>query len=730
MNKVFLAILWHQHQPYYKDLVAGQMVMPWVRLHGIKDYIGMADILDEFPSLRMTVNLVPSLIDQIDDYAECGCTDTHLELSRKSADSLEEDEIKTILDRFFMANWDHMINVHPRYAELLAMRNFERKTVDKVWKKFSVQALRDLQMWANLAWFHPLVIDRDPFLKLMVAKDRNYTEEEKQTLLDKQIHVMAQILPKHRALQDEGRIEVTTTPYYHPILPLLCDMRSAHVAMPRLNLPDVKGNFREDARKQLLMAVELYRKKFGRDPRGLWPSEGSVSPDILPLVAEAGFKWLATDEEILARSLDIHLQRDSLQRINRPDVLYQPYSIKADSKTLNMVFRDHFLSDLVGFKYQWSAPEDAANDFLTKLWHIRQSAPNNDHFVAVILDGENAWEHYHDSGVHFLRAMYRRLCSEQWIETVTVSDYLERRPPAFELPRLFSGSWIGHNFATWVGHPEKNAAWEYVNSTRAYLTTVKDGGDPLRRASIEEAWKELYIAEGSDWFWWYGDDHFSGNDEAFDELFRKHLKNVHTLVGHTPPQFLDNVIIRTERQGIYTLPRAFLDVTLDGRQTSYFEWSPAGHYDFRRDRGTMHKVSDNLVSDLYFGFSQSTLFIRLDPAAEAAEGDEQPLEVVVWFAQGREAELRLRISDLHLGFPKMTLEGTNLSEPIMLDTVAFKRILELSCPFEFLGYREGDKVEMFVEVKRNGKTVQRIPENTVIAFIVPSKDFERVMWQV
>ena len=729
MNKVFLAILWHQHQPYYKDLVTGEMLMPWVRLHGIKDYIGMVDVLDEFPSLKLNFNLVPSLIDQLDDYIRGACTERHLELARKDADSLEEDEIKAILDSFFMANWENMINSHPRYGELLARRNFERRSVDKVWRKFTHQELRDLQVWANLAWFHPLVIERDPFLKSLVEKDRDYAEDDKQAMLAKQMDVLARVLPKHRELQDQGRIEVSTTPYYHPILPLLCDMRSAHRALPRMKLPDVKGDWKEDARRQLQMAARLYREKFGREPRGLWPSEGSVSPEMLTLAVEAGFAWMATDEEILARSLDLPMYRDCSQRINRPDVLYQPYNVRSDDAVIRMIFRDHYLSDLVGFKYQWMPPEDAANDLLTRLWNIRQSAPHNDHFVAIILDGENAWEHYRNSGLDFLRTLYRRITNEQWLETVTISDYLHHRPPGVTIGNLFSGSWIGHNFATWVGHPEKNTGWECISHTRAFLTTVK-AADPAKQEALDAAWQELYIAEGSDWFWWYGDDHFSGNDEAFDELFRKHLKNVYTLVGHEPPQFLDNVIIRIDRQALYSQPRAFLDVRIDGRQTSFFEWAPAGHYDFRRDHGTMHKVSDNIVSDVFFGFNQSTFFIRFDPAMEMTEDEQQPIEIHVWFMNKVKGDLMLRVSDLALGFPKLTLEGPNLSGPMMLESVAFKRTLELGCPFELLCCSEGDKLEFFVEVKRNGKTAQRIPENTVIAFTVPSKDFERVMWQV
>jgi len=730
MNKVNLAIVWHQHQPYYKDLVTGEMLMPWVRFHAIKDYIGMVDIADEFPSLRLNFNLVPSLIDQLDDYVAGTCTESYLEHARKPAEDLTEAEAKFILDRFFSANWDTMIKVHPRYGELLAKRDFQHQSVGRALKKFTPQDLRDLQVWSNLAWFHPLVIEREPLLQELMSRGRGYTEEDKQALFDKQTEVMAQVVPRHRRMQDEGRAEISTTPFYHPILPLLCDMRSAHEALPRLKLPETKADLTQDARRQLEMAADNYRKNFGREPRGLWPSEGSVSPNMLPLAVDAGFKWMATDEEVLGHSLGVNFYRDSHQRINRPDVLYQPYRVEVGGREIDMVFRDHLLSDMVGFKYQWTEPEAAANDFLTRLWHIRQSSPQRDLFVAVILDGENAWEHYGNSGVDFLRALYRRITCEKWIETVTVSDYLEEHPPESRLNKLFSGSWIFHNFATWVGHPEKNTGWEYLHSTRSFLTTIKDGSTPDKRAALEKAWQEVYIAEGSDWFWWYGDDHFSGNDEAFDELFRRHLKNVHTLVGHEPPQYLNNVIIQTNREGLYTLPRAFLDVTLDGKQTSYFEWSAAGHYDYRRDRGTMHRVSDIVVSDIYFGFDPSTLFMRFDPAMAAPKGEQQPLEIRICFLKNRETNLCLHLSDLSLGFPRMTLEGDSLQEPLMLSTVSFRRILELSCPFELLGYSEGEKVEFFAEIKRNNETVQRTPENTVIVFTVPSKDFERVMWQV
>jgi len=750
MGQVFLALVWHQHQPYYKDLVTGQSSLPWVRLHGIKDYVGMAALLAEVPELRQTINFTPSLLVQIEDYLKGG-SDRFLDATKIPADGLNEADAKFILDHFFMANWQNMIHVHPRYGELLAKRSPGRKSVDRVWKRFTADELRDLQVWASLAWFHPTVIERDKELAGLIAKGSNYTEADKAVVIAKQMELLGSIVPVHRQLQEAGQLELTTTPFYHPILPLLWDIRLANVALPRMIVPQLRSSFRGDVAVQVGRAVECHRERFGRPPKGMWPSEGSVCAQIIPTLAAAGIQWIATDEEILGLSTGVYFDRDPSNDVLSPDKLYQPYRIQADGAEINAMFRDHLISDLIGFKYQWMPPGDAVGDLIGRLDRIRHKQPNRDHLVTVILDGENAWEGYPNCGVEFLRGLYRAMVSQPWLRTVRVSDYLEERPPTSRIEHLFAGSWISHNFATWVGHQEKNLGWEYLDRTRSFLERETAKQKAAGSDGLAAAWEELYIAEGSDWFWWYGDDHFSGNDEEFDRLFREHLKNVYRLAGAEPPDFLNNAIIKVGRPAVYTSPKTFLTVKLDGRATSYFEWASAGHYGHARDSGTMQKASGNILSDVYFGFDQETFYMRFDLAQSPAEhGAPSPetrlerrglatpvdrrqlwagLELTVSFARGTDAELVL--SGLGEEHPTMTLvRPSQTPARKTLDSIRLDQILELAVKFEDLGVKPDDETEFAVEVSREGATIQRAPENTVIALKVPTPDFERQMWQV
>ena len=762
MGQIHLAFVWHQHQPYYRNLVNGECLMPWVRLHGIREYIGMASLMREVPEQRQTINLVPSLIVQIEDYLN-GASDSFLDHTRIPAADLAEEQIKYILGHFFMANWENMVNVHPRYAELLEKRSPGRKSVDRVWKRFSKEELRDLQVWANLAWVHPTVLETDQTLAGLVAKDRDFSEDDKAVVLDKQMESLGQIIPQHKQLQDSGQLEVSTTPFYHPILPLLWDISLAHVALPQMAIPQVRADFRADVDVHVNRAVECYRERFGCAPQGMWPAEGSVAPQIIPALAKAGLKWIATDEEILGLSIGTFFDRNEAYDVLAPDKLYTPYNISADGASISAIFRDHHLSDLIGFKYQWIPAEAAVRDFISRLDRIRTAHPNKDHLVSVVLDGENPWDTYANNGVDFIRALYRELASQPWITTVRVADHLAEHPATEQVDKLFAGSWISHNFSTWVGHREKNTGWEYLDRTRAFL----EQEDASRKGSGEEvpqrAWEELYIAEGSDWFWWYGDDHFSGNDEEFDRLFREHLKNVYRLAGAEPPGFLDNAIVQTERMAVYTNPKTFLSIKLDGRPTTYFEWASAGRYDHSRDAGTMQRVSGMVLDDIYFGFDEKCLHLRFDlhcpDAPETPEPARKParmfipgartaarpkkqsvtdadakalwhgLDITVAFRGAVEAELKL--TKLATSDQKMTLQlPPGNGDEIPLNSFALKQILEASIPFQDLGVEPGAELEFAVEVARDGATVQRAPENSSISLKVPTSDFERVMWQV
>ena len=368
MHPVSLALFWHQHQPYYPDDVSGETLMPWVRLHGTKDYIGMALHIQEVPEFHCTINLVPSLLVQIQRYVRGG-SDRHLDVARLSADSLSEEEAHYLLNYFFMANEASMIRPFARYHELFQKRGLGRDTAKQALPRYSAGDLRDLQVWNNLTWFHELLFERDAELRAFREKGRGWTETEKLWLLKRQQEVLARIIPLHAELAEGGQVELTTTPFYHPILPLLWDKKSSREAMPGCPLPKYVQSFKEDAVEQLRRAVQFHTEVFGLPPRGLWPSEGSVSQDLVAAIAEAGIEWIATDEEILSYSTDRFVQRDGGGHVNRPEMLFRPWRLDHEGKSLQIIFRDHGLSDLIGFHYQRNDPRWAAEvERYASLW--------------------------------------------------------------------------------------------------------------------------------------------------------------------------------------------------------------------------------------------------------------------------------------------------------------------------------------------------------------------------
>jgi len=729
MHDVALAIFWHQHQPYYPDDVGGENPMPWVRLHGTKDYWGMAMLLKEVPEFHATINLVPSLIAQILAYTEAGREDTHLRISRTPADGLTAADMQYLLDNFFMVHPDHNIRPFRRYDELFKKRGAGVDTAERAAKRFTKRDIIDLQCWSNLTWIHPLAFEVDKELAAFRDKGRHWTESEKLWLLGKQMDLLREIIPLHRELEDRGQIELTTTPFYHPILPLLWDKRQARRAMPDVALPTALESYPEDVKEHIQRAVAYHERTFGRKPRGMWPSEGSVSQSIIPAIAEAGIQWIATDEEILSASTDGWVSRDAHGYLRNPEMLYRPWRVEEGGRQLQMVFRDHAMSDQIGFHYQRFAAEHAVNDLLSKVEAIGNATGKNaghrPTLVPIILDGENCWEYYPNAGVDFLRSLYRRAAQHPKIKPMRISDYLARHPATDKIGSLFPGSWISHNFAIWIGHPECNRAWDLLDQTRRYLLgqAKRKPAEKLRRA-----WEELYIAEGSDWFWWFGDSHSSAQDSLFDRLFRKHLQNVYSLLDEQPPAELARPISQGFRQRAHSQPTGLLNIKVDGRRT-YFEWINAGHYACQGARGTMAMAAQELlVQDLHFGFEPERLVVRLDARGgtirERLAGIDglrmvffQPeaFELTVSHPASREPKLEL----LHNGI-RVAEAGVQASGDL---------IFELAVPLRSLAVSTDDPIQFYLELLRGNRSAERIPAEGAIETTVPSPDFELVMWQ-
>ena len=511
-----LAFIFHMHQPYYKDLLTNQAELPWVRLHGVKDYLDMALILKKIPAIHQTFNLVPSLIEQLQDYANRTVKDKFLELSSKPAKDLNAQEKNFILANFFSISKDKVISTFPRYFELYLKQQAK--------KEFSSQDFLDLQAWFNLSWIDPSFRKEMPELKQLIGKGRFFSEEEKQVILDKQIEILKGIIPAYKTLMQSGQIEVTISPYYHPILPLIFNVNVAREANPKAFLGKLEFSYPEDAKAQVEEAVKLYRERFGLAACGMWPSEEAVCEHILPLIIEAGINWIVADEAVLFRSL----------KKKRRDVklLYQPYLLSREGGDLNIVFRDRNLSDLIGFSYSQMKSADAAADFIRHLENIAVSFKHQDVLVAVAMDGENAWEYFTNDGHDFLELLYARISESKIIKAVTVSEYLRAFPAQGKIKRLAAGSWIYGEFGKWIGNPYKLKAWEWLAAARKELEGIKVSG--CQSINLELAWKQMYILEGSDWFWWYGEEPAG----AFDRLFRAHLENFYKIISKESPAYL------------------------------------------------------------------------------------------------------------------------------------------------------------------------------------------------
>lgn len=726
MKPLYVAFLWHMHQPYYKDLLSNKLLMPWVRLHGIKDYYDMVAILEEFPNIHQTFNLVPSLISQIEDYVNNTATDIFLDLTIKPAKDLANEEKIFILKNFFMVNWDTMIKIHPRYADLLEKRGyyFSEKELAREHKNFTTQDFLDLQVWFNLAWFDPVFLNTDSALKELATKGKNYKEKDKEIVIQKQREVLSKIVLEYKKLSDIGQIELTTSPFYHPILPLLCDTNIAKVSQPNLNIDDLKFSHPEDAQSQVKKAISFHKEHFGIEPKGMWPSEGSVSDSIVPILAKAGIKWIATDEEILFRSIS----QSKLQGYP----LYKPYRIVKDGNELDIIFRDHNLSDTIGFVYSKWDPNVASEHFISKLREIRNNVAGeqNEHLVCIALDGENAWEYYKNDGRDFLMSLYSKLNNNPEFKLVTVSEFLNAVPYRDTLTQLFPGSWINSNFHIWIGHHEDQQAWRYLKETRDALVEYEK---TQKNEKSKLAWEEIYIAEGSDWCWWFGDDHSSANDEEFDSLYRKHLMNVYEFLDLDIPAQLFVPILEEKVISPTLMPAGLINPIIDGGISNFYEWSSAGFYDVSKIGGTMHRA-ETITKGIYYGFNLDMLFLRIDTNLKLSDKFMQDFVFEINFVEPVVQKLRLKIpsekeQSCQFCFFRLVNDVWQDIENSSIHC-AIKKIIEIKIPFAALLVKPEDKIRILLSIKKGDDEIERWPLKGVIDVLVPTVEYEAIMWHV
>jgi alpha-amylase/alpha-mannosidase (GH57 family) len=611
MPALRLILLWHQHQPFYKDLVTGEYRLPWVRLHALKDYYGMVKLLDEFPNVHQNFNLVPSLITQIQDYVAGSAQDPFLTVAAKPAKDLTQKERQFALQYLFQANHANVIGRYPRYRELLERFREYGFSAEKAEKYFDVQHFTDLQVLSQIAWFDEFFLE-DQDIAALIKKERNYSLEDQSFVIRRERELMGKVLPAYAGAAKKGSIEISATPFYHPILPLICDTNAGAVSSPGLPLPQNRFRHPEDAREQLVRALDLHQEVFGVRPQGVWPSEGSVSDEALSIAHSLGVKWMATDEGVLGRSSGVFFQRDGNGRLpaHLAERLYNIHRYENGETAMHMVFRDHTISDLIGFVYSGMDPREAAGHLLHNIKEAAQPvlAQGRDAVVSVILDGENAWEYYPKSGREFLRRFYDALQRESGLEAVTVSEAIARQRNVSPLKSLVPGSWINANFNVWIGAPEDNRAWDYLHHAREFYTQHSRHATEAQR---KLAFEEILIAEGSDWNWWYGPEHHSANDRDFDELYRKHLSNVYQALGAVPPDYLSQPITGAEVRPAFTPQTAYIHPRVTGDKIRYFEWIGAAIFTADQRAGAMHG-KQFLLDSVYAGIDSTFVYGRLD----------------------------------------------------------------------------------------------------------------------
>jgi len=729
MNRVNLAVLWHMHQPQYRDPETGLYVLPWTRLHATKDYYGMVKLFEGFPALHATFNMVPSLCMQLEEYASGTFNEPWFALAFKKTENLTRDDKSELLARAFQVNHERLMSRWPRFVELFEWSRPAGGAQALI--TFTARDWRDLQVLSQLVWMEEDWFTKDSVVSRLANRGKDFTEKDKEALKAKQLELIALVLPAYREAAARGQIEISTTPFYHPILPLLCDSDIARVANPSTPIPRRAFRRPEDAREQLRRAKEYHERVFGKKPVGLWPSEGSVSDQALAIAAEEGFQWFGTDEGVLGRTLNVGFFRDSSGMPANAEKLYQPWRLQMASTGITGLFRDHHLSDLVGFVYSRMDGKAAAADLHGRLRHIGETVKGpNPPTVCLFLDGENAWEYYPGNGREFLREFYRRISDDQDFRALTASEAIAAAGDVPTTGGIFPASWINANFDVWIGHQEDVTAWDQLWDAReAYAHAIearaKGWSDPVTDAGLAEAQESLLAAEGSDWCWWYGPEHSTANDAEFDALFRKHLTGIYLALGQVAPEELAKPIKRQPEHAYQLTPSTFLNVKVDGRDTSYFEWLGAGVFSPEHRGGAMHGRTYYL-RELRYGFEEERFVMRVDcfpdrlmeledPEFRITIGATQEVIIVVNLERGRMKEFAVEKGRVCL------------LNPASIAAVAFDRTLELAVQKEELELKGKSKFPIGVALWHGGLPIDVLP---AVGFLDVNLGEENSAWAV
>ena len=737
VKKLSLAVYWHMHQPVYE--LEGTYLMPWVRLHAVKDYLDMALILEKFPKLKLNFNIVPALLDAILDYAEGGYHDIHSELSVSDTESLNDEEKAFILNNFFSSKYETMIYKSETYKNLYQKR-FSRDFV-KI-DEFSSQELSDLMALFNLVWIDPVHYERYPRLKELWEKQSGYTLEDRIEILDIQRRIIKEIIPLYKKYIMQGRIELTTSPYYHSILPILIDLKaSTKSVLTTEGLPQSLGML-DDAKLQIKSALDRIEEVFGVRPKGMWPPELCLGPKTLNLLAKEGIKWTISDEGVLASSINFDFIRDFKGNLNDPYHLLKVYNYQTKDSEIDIIFRDRSIPNLINFEYAGINSNLAVSDLYEKIKIIQNKllvSPDENHLLTIALDAENCWENYQNDGRDFLEGIYSMITEDESLETVLISDYIDSDKHKKTLKKIYSGSWIDKTFQYWIGELEKNKAWAYLKKTKDdFDNYVKENKN---NPNINSAKRELLIAEGSDWFWWYGEPNHSGQDFIFDYMFRERLKNVYLTLGINYPDYLDQTLI-TAVEVPFKHSKRNITPRMDGSFKSADDWYNSGSISMLD--GPVYRENKN-IDKINFGCDSENIYFRLHVNKGSGEISfaDRINQFYIYTRNATNVSERAYIRlisktdnpypillekferELTLTLIKDTLYPIRMAavlHPNMwtLDNpegikIVYDDVIDVCIPFEKLGIQYGETVEFFMANTDSGIKNTYIPQEILLS---------------
>lgn len=736
MKKLSLAIYWHMHQPVYE--IEGTYLMPWSRLHAVKDYLDMVLIMERFPKLKLNIDVVPALVDTLIDYTN-GVDDIHSELTVSDVSSMSKEEKSFIILNFFSPKYETMIFKSERYKELYNKRFAQDiRTPDE----FSEQEISDLMALFSLVWIDPIHYSRYPKLQELWAKQYNYTQEDRIEIINIHRQIISEIIPTYKRFVKEGRLEITVSAYHHAVLPILIDMKSTLKSVTTVEDLPVSLGMKDMALNQIKLALDRMEEVFGMRPRGFWPPELCICPKTLAMLAKEGIEWTISDEKILADSAHFNFIRDFKGNLNDPYHLLKVYKYQTKSAPIDIIFRDRSIPNLINFEYAGLNPKMAAGDLYDKIKTIQNKlliSPDDSHLLTIAQDGENCWENYENDGNDFLENLYSLIENDDTLETVLISNYIENDQHKKTLSKITPGSSIDKSFRYWIGDEIKNKAW-------AYLKIAKDEYDKVislkpKQADIETAKKELMIAQGSDWFWWYGEPNNSGQDFIFDYMFREHLKNVYIALKVEIPAHLNESLIK-KIEIPFKRPSRSISPKMDGLYSSDGDWYNSGLISLLD--GPVHRENKN-VDKILFGCDEKNMYFRLHVNKNSSDMSfmERINQFYIYVRNATHAGMRAYIrlisktdnpypilrekfeNELTLTLVKDTLYPPRLSTCLHQNMwtlanpegvkLVYNDVVDLSIPFDTIGIDHGETVEFFLANTDSGVKNTYIPQEIMLS---------------